>query len=47
MGFNGDAFKFGGFLIVDAILDFLTVIRLRKKEKTTSLVVAEAEIEEK
>jgi len=37
----------GGFLIVDAILDFLTVFRLRKKENTTSLKVAEAKIEEK
>ena len=37
----------GGFLIVDAILDFLTVFRLRKKENTTSLKVVEAKIEEK
>ena len=36
----------GGFLIVDAILDFFTVIRLRKFEKTTSLEVIEAEIKE-
>ena len=37
----------GGFLIVDAILDFFTAIRLRKKEKITSLEVIEAQIEEK
>lgn len=37
----------GGFLIVDAILDFFTIIRLRNNEKTTSLKVIEAEIEEK
>ncbi len=37
----------GGFLIVDALLDFFTVIRLRKKEKVTSLEVVEAQIEEK
>ena len=36
----------GGFLIIDAILDFFTVIRLRKFEKTTSLEVIEAEIKE-
>ena len=36
----------GGFLIVDAILDFLTVIRLRKKESTNTLPVIEGEIEE-
>ena len=37
----------GGFLIADAILDFLTIFRLRKKENTTSLKVVEAKIEEK
>ncbi len=37
----------GGFLLVDAILDFLTIFRLRKKENTTSLKVVEAKIEEK
>ena len=37
----------GGFLIVDAILDFFTMIRLRKREKTASLEVIEAQIEEK
>ena len=36
----------GGFLIVDAILDFFTTIRLKKCEKTTSLEVIEAEIKE-
>ena len=36
----------GGFLIVDAILDFLTINRLNKKE-TTNLKVIEAQIEEK
>lgn len=36
----------GGFLIVDAILDFFTVLRLRKSEKTTSLEVIEGEIKE-
>ena len=37
----------GGFLIVDAILDFFTIIRLRQRETNTSLKVIEAEIEEK
>ena len=37
----------GGFLIVDAILDFFTIIRLRKNETHTELKVIEAEIEEK
>ena len=37
----------GGFLIVDAIIDFFTVIRFREKEKITSLKVVEAKIEEK
>ena len=36
----------GGFLIVDALLDFFTVIRLKKCMKTTSLEVIEAEIKE-
>ena len=37
----------GGFLIVDALLDSLTVIRLGKKEKVRELKVIEANIEEK
>lgn len=36
----------GGFLIVDAILDFFTVIRIRKRENITNLKVIEARIEE-
>ena len=37
----------GGFLIVDAMLDFFTIIRLRKKENITDLKVVDAQIEEK
>ncbi len=36
----------GGFLIVDALLDFLTVIRLNKGKKITSYQVVEAETKE-
>ena len=36
----------GGFLIVDALLDFLTVIRLNKGKKVTSYQVVEAETKE-
>lgn len=36
----------GGFLIIDALLDFLTVIRLNKGKKITSYQVVEAETKE-
>ena len=36
----------GAFLIVDALLDFLTVIRLNKGKKVTSYQVVEAETKE-
>ena len=37
----------GAFLIVDAVLDFFTVVRIKKKEKVNSLEIIEAQIEEK
>lgn len=36
----------GAFLIVDALLDFLTVLRINKGKKTTSYQVVEAEVKE-
>ena len=36
----------GGFLIVDALLDFLTVIRLNKSKKIETYSVVEAEVKE-